>query len=345
MYANRPALAISFLTVLLMAALCCGVMTGPVTIKPLLVIKIWLHQLTCGWIDQSWPRIPETIVLQVRTPRVILGALVGMGLGSAGAAMQGLFRNPMAEPYVLGMSSGAAVGACLAMVLGVGKIFGAFAIPILAFSGSTLTIFAVYHLSRTGGRVPTETLLLSGIAVGLFLYAVVSFLKISASVENLKNVVFWLMGSFSAATWTDVRIVALPLAAGVLVLCLLARELDIFQFGEETAAYLGMDTEAVKRLLLVACALVTGASVAVSGIIGFVGLIVPHLVRMLIGPRHRYLLPCSALGGAVFLVSCDTLSRLVSQPSEIPIGIVTAFVGAPYFVFLLKKRKKKAHWW
>ena len=344
-YTNRPILAMTLLSLLLLAALCVGVMTGPVTIKPLLVIKIWLHQITWGWVEQTWPKIPETIVLQVRTPRVILGALVGMGLGTAGAAMQGLFRNPMAEPYVLGMSSGAAVGACLAMVLGMGKIFGPLAVPVLAFTGSCATIFAVYHLARTGGRVPMETLLLSGIAVGLFLYAVVSFLKITASLENLQNVVFWLMGSFSAATWADVRMVILPIAAGVLVLCFMARELDIFQFGEETATYLGMDTETVKRVLLIACALVTGASVAVSGIIGFVGLIVPHLVRMLIGPRHRYLLPCSALCGAVFLVCCDTLSRLVSQPSEIPIGIITAFVGAPYFVLLLKKRKQTVHWW
>jgi len=329
----------------LLAAACLAVMTGPVVIKPLLVIKIWVHQLGCGLIDKDWTRIPEVIVLDVRTPRVVLAILVGMGLSVSGAAMQGLFRNPMAEPYVLGMSSGAAVGACLAIVLGVGKVLGPFAIPVLAFTGATATIFVVYNIARTGNRVPTETLLLAGIAVGLFLYAVVSFLKITASMESLQNVVLWLMGSFAMATWVDVKIIILPILAGISILCLLARELDIFQFGEETAVHLGLNVETIKRILLISCALVTGAAVSVSGIIGFAGLIVPHMVRMLIGSRHRILLPASALCGAIFLVCCDTLSRIIAQPSEVPIGIITAAIGAPYFVYLLKRRKKAVKWW
>lgn len=329
----------------LLAAACLAVMTGPVVIKPLLVIKIWVYRLTCGLIDKDWGRIPEVIVMEVRTPRVALSILVGMGLAAAGAAMQGLFRNPMAEPYVLGMSSGAAAGACLSIVLGMGKIFGPFAIPVLAFSGSSATIFVVYHIARTGNRVPTETLLLAGIAVGFFLYAVVSFLKITASMESLHNVVLWLMGSFALATWSDVKIVALPIVAGITILCLLARELDIFQFGEETAVHLGMEVETIKRILLISSALVTGVAVSVSGIIGFVGLIIPHMVRMAIGTHHRILLPASALCGAIFLVCCDTLARIIAQPAEIPIGIITAAIGAPYFVFLLRRRKKAINWW
>lgn len=320
-------------------------MIGPVFIEPLVVIKIWLWKVSGGLVEKDWSRVPEVIVLSVRTPRVILASLVGMGLGVSGAAMQGLFRNPMAEPYVLGMSSGAAVGACLAIVLGVGAVFGGFAVPVLAFTGSSLTIFVVYNIARTGSRVPTETLLLSGIAVGLFLYAVVSFLKITASMESLQNVVLWLMGSFAAATWSDVSMLLLPMAAGTTLLFAMAGELDIFQFGEETAIHLGLKVEAVKRTLLFTCALVTGVAVAVSGIIGFVGLIVPHMVRILIGSRHRILLPCSALLGAIFLVCCDTLSRIIAQPAEIPIGIITAAVGAPYFIYLLRRRKKAVQWW
>ncbi len=329
----------------LLAAASLAVMVGPVMIRPLLVVKIWAYRLTCGLIDKDWARIPEVIVIQVRTPRVVLAILVGMGLAAAGAAMQGLFRNPMAEPYVLGMSSGAAAGACFSIVLGMGKIFGAFAVPVLAFAGSSATIFVVYHIARTGTRVPTETLLLAGIAVGFFLYAVVSFLKITASMESLHNVVLWLMGSFALATWTDVKIVIVPIALGIGVLCLLARELDIFQFGEETAVHLGMEVENIKRILLIASALVTGVAVSVSGIIGFVGLIIPHMVRIAIGTRHRILLPASALCGAIFLVCCDTVARVIVQPAEIPIGVITAAVGAPYFVFLLRRRKKAINWW
>ncbi|SMC95451.1 iron complex transport system permease protein [Desulfocicer vacuolatum DSM 3385] len=338
-------LMMGFIGTGLLFTACLAVMIGPVVIKPLLVVKIWVHQFTGGLIEKEWSRIPEVIVMDIRTPRVLLSILVGMGLAVSGAAMQGLFRNPMAEPYVLGMSSGAAVGACLAIVLGMGRVFGPFAIPILAFTGATVTIFVVYNIARTGNRVPTETLLLAGIAVGLFLYAVVSFLKISASMENLQNVVLWLMGSFAMATWMDVKIVILPLLGGICVLCFMVRELDILQFGEETAIHLGMNVETVKRILLIASALVTGAAVSVSGIIGFVGLIVPHMVRMAMGSRHRILLPASALCGAIFLVCCDTLARVVSQPSEVPIGIITAAIGAPYFVYLLKRRKNAVNWW
>jgi iron complex transport system permease protein len=333
------------LPAVLFGTACLAVMTGPVGIDSFVVIKIWIHHLSGGMTEKDWTRIPEVIVMDVRTPRVVLSMLSGMGLAVAGAAMQGLFRNPMAEPYVLGMSSGAAVGAALSIVLGAGKIFGVYAIPALAFAGSSLTIFVVYFIARTGSRVPTETLLLSGIAVGLFLYAVVSFLKITATMENLQNVVLWLMGSFAMATWQDVKLVFLPLAAGIGILCCLSRELDIFQFGEETAAHLGMNVDHVKRILLLSTALITGVAVSVSGIIGFVGLVVPHVVRMIIGTRHRVLLPASALCGAIFLVCCDTLARIIAQPSEIPIGIITAAIGAPYFVFLLKKRKHNIQWW
>ena len=320
-------------------------MIVPVFIHPLVVLKIWIGNPSGELIQPDWNSIQETIVVDIRTPRVILSVLVGMGLAIAGAAMQGLFRNPMAEPYVLGMSSGAACGAAMAIVLGVGKIFGALSIPALAFIGATATIFVVYNIARTEGKVPTETLLLAGIAVGFFLHAVVSFLKIIASHEALRDVVLWLMGSFALATWGDVKMVIAPVLFGVGLLYLFSRELNALQFGEETAMHLGMEVETVKRILLIASALVTAVAVSVSGIIGFVGLIIPHLVRLIIGPDHRILLPASALCGGIFLVLCDALARTVVQPTEIPIGIITAAIGAPYFVYLLRRRKKAISWW
>lgn len=342
---KRGAIVLVALLAGLIAASLAAVMIGPVYIHPLVVLKIWAHNLSGGLIQPDWNTIQETIVVDIRTPRVILSVLVGMGLAIAGAAMQGLFRNPMAEPYVLGMSSGAACGAALAIVLGVGKIFGSLSIPALAFIGATTTIFVVYNIARTEGRVPTETLLLAGIAVGFFLHAVVSFLKIIASHEALRDVVLWLMGSFALAAWADVRIVIFPLLGGIGILYFLSRELNVLQLGEEQALHLGVEVETVKRILLIASALVTAVAVSVSGIIGFVGLIIPHIVRLIIGPDHRILLPASALSGAIFLVLCDTLARTIVEPQEIPIGIITAAIGAPYFVYLLRRRKKAISWW
>jgi iron complex transport system permease protein len=342
---KREGIVLSALISGLIAIGLAAIMIGPVFIHPLLILKIWAGNLTGGLIHPDWTNIQETIVVDIRTPRVILAMLVGMGLAIAGAGMQGLFRNPMAEPYILGMSSGAAVGATLAIVLGIGKVFGGLSIPALAFIGATVTMFVVYNIARTEGKVPTETLLLAGIAVGFFLQAVVSFLKIIASNEALRDVVLWLMGSFALATWSDIRMVIFPILLGIGVLYFLSRELNAFQFGEETALHLGIEVETVKRILLVASALVTAVVVSVSGIIGFVGLVIPHVVRLIIGPNHHILLPASAVCGGIFLVLCDTLARTVTEPTEIPVGIITAAIGAPYFVYLLRRRKKAISWW
>lgn len=323
-----------------------SIMIGPVFIHPILTLKIWLHKLSLGLIViPDWTNIQETIVVNVRTPRVILSILVGIGLAITGASMQGLFRNPMVEPYVLGMSGGAACGASLSMVLGIGSIFGGFSIPAMAFIGATITIFLVYNIARTEGRVPTETLLLTGIAFGFFLYAVVSFLKLISPDAVLRNIVLWLMGSFALCTWHDVWLVILPIFFGIVILYFLSRELNALQFGEETALHLGIEVETVKKILLIASSLVTAVAVSVSGIIGFVGLIIPHIVRLIIGPDHRILLPACGLCGGIFLVLCDTLARTIAQPTEIPIGIITAAIGAPYFVYLLIRRKKAISWW
>jgi len=320
-------------------------MVGPVFVHPLTVLKCWVSLLTGGLINPPIDDMHRTIILTIRMPRACMSVMVGMGLALCGASMQGLFRNPMAEPYVLGMSSGAATGAAFAIVLGAGGMSGAFSVPLLAFVGATVTIFVVYSIARTEGRVPTETLLLAGIAVGFFLHAIVSFLKLIASHEALRDVVLWLMGSFASSGWKDVAIAAIPIFIGCGVLMVLSHELNALQFGEETAMHLGMEVETVKRVLLIAAALITAVSVAVSGIIGFVGLVVPHIVRLLVGGDHRMLLPVSALSGGIFLLIADTAARTLNGPAEIPVGIITAAVGAPWFIYLLCRRKKAVTWW
>ncbi len=328
----------------LFATIVFSIMLGPVEIHPLTTISIFLNKL--GLIDANWSQTTEIIVTDIRGPRILLAALVGAGLAIAGAAMQGLFKNPMAEPYVLGMSSGAAVGAALVIVLGVGVgIFGALSIQMMAFFGALGTILIVYGIARFEGKTPVETLLLAGIAMGAFLYAVVSSLKFIASDEQLRDIVLWLMGSFSMSQWNDLYIVTPLILIGIIGLYAFSRELNAMQFGEETAMYIGVKVETVKKIILIFAALITATSVSHAGIIGFVGLIVPHVVRILIGADHHILLPASALVGAIFLILADTLARTIAAPTEIPVGIITAFVGAPYFIYLLRRKKKTMSWW
>lgn len=333
------------LSVSLVIAAIFSVMTGPVFIHPLTIIRLWLEKISFGMLHFDIQEMHRVIIMNIRTPRIVVAILVGMGLSASGAAMQGLFRNPMAEPYVLGMSSGAAAGASVAIVLGIGGIFGVYAVPVLAFITAIATIFVVYSIAYTEGKVPTETLLLSGIAVGFFLQAAVSFLKLIAPMDALRDVVLWLMGSFAGVTWDDAVIVVIPILAGLLTLFLLARELNAFQFGEETAMHIGIEVELMKRILLTATALITAISVSTAGIIGFTGLVVPHVARMLVGADQRIQLPVAAICGGIFLVLADTLARSIAQPAEIPIGIITAVVGAPYFVYLLRRRKHAIGWW
>lgn len=333
------------LSVSLVIAAVFSVMTGPVFIHPLTIIRLWIEKLSFGILHFDIQEMHRVIIMNIRTPRIVVAILVGMGLSVSGAAMQGLFRNPMAEPYVLGMSSGAAAGASAAIVLGLGGLFGAYAVPAMAFISAIVTIFVVYSIAHTEGKVPTETLLLSGIAVGFFLQAAVSFLKLIAPMDALRDVVLWLMGSFAGVTWDDAAIVAIPILAGILILFFLARELNAFQFGEETAMHIGIEVELMKRILLTATALITAISVSTAGIIGFTGLVVPHVARMLVGADQRIQLPVAAICGGIFLVLADTLARSIAQPAEIPIGIITAVVGAPYFVYLLRRRKHAMGWW
>ncbi len=279
------------------------------------------------------------IVIQIRLPRVFAGILAGVSLATSGVVFQGIFRNPMADPYILGVSSGAALGAALAIVLKVGfTLFGIETVPVMAFIGAVIASLAVYNIARVGSRVPMVTLLLSGIAVSIFLSAVVSTLQILAGWE-LHQLVFWLMGGFSYVKWKDVWAI-LPLTCiGVLLTYLFARDLNIMALGEEEAQHLGVDVERSKRILLALGSLLTASAVSISGLVGFVGLLVPHLTRILVGPDHRVLMPSSLLTGAIFLVSCDAIARVIFMPSELPVGIITALSGGPFFIYLLRKKK------
>jgi iron complex transport system permease protein len=286
--------------------------------------------------DFAVPQTAETIVVTLRLPRIALGAVVGFALATAGVVMQGFFRNPMADPSIIGVSSGAAVGAVATIAI---PFAVPLALPTAAFVGAILAAFGVYLLATENGRTPVATLLLAGVAVQTFLGAVVSFLLLQSG-ESLRRAVFWLMGHLHLASWEDVTLV-LPVAiAGFAILLAYARDLNVLLLGEEDAHALGVEVERTKRLLLAVASVVTGAAVAVSGVIGFVGLVVPHVMRLLVGPDHRILLPTSALAGATFLVATDTVAR--SGAAEIPVGIVTAFLGAPFFLYLLRTREVHA---
>jgi iron complex transport system permease protein len=264
--------------------------------------------------------------------------LVGSALAVAGAAMQGLFKNPMADPYVIGISSGAAFGATISIVLGVG---GVIFMPAMAFMGAISSAFLVYNIAKTDEGMQVETLLLSGIAVAIFFSALTSFSMYFAG-ENLHQIVFWIMGGLWARGWNHVAVAAIPISAGIIGIYAFARDLNVMQLGEESALTLGIDIESVKKILLALSALIAGVAVSVSGIIGFVGLIIPHMARIVVGPDHRILIPVSALSGAIFLIFADSVARTVLSPAELPVGIITAFFGAPFFIYLLRKRKRLA---
>jgi len=284
--------------------------------------------------------VEETIIIQIRMPRILAGVLVGAALAAAGVVYQGIFRNPMADPYVLGISAGAAVGASLAIVLGIGfTILGVSTVPISAFAGSLIAVFVVYNVSRVGSRVPVTTLLLSGIAVSIFLSAIVAVLQVIAG-EKLHVIVFWLMGGFSYVEWKDVWAVLPLICLGTVVIYFYARDLNILALGEETAQHVGVDVERVKKLLLVFGSLVTAAAVSISGLIAFIGLVIPHITRIMIGPDHRVLLPTSIIVGASFLVICDAVARVIVSPVELPVGVITALSGGPFFIYLLRKKKE-----
>ncbi|HZJ08885.1 MAG TPA: iron ABC transporter permease [Trueperaceae bacterium] len=280
----------------------------------------------------------DTIVLQIRVPRALLAALVGGGLGLAGAVYQGVFRNPLADPYLLGTAGGAGFGAALAAVFGGSAGFLGLQAPLLAFVFALASVIVVMLLAQQGGALPVVRLILAGVVLSSILGAGTSFLML-AERELTAGILARLLGGFSFAGWAEVAVVTGFMVPAVVVAMSLARALDVLQLGEEGAAQLGLPVESVKYVLLVAATLVTAAAVSVAGIIGFVGLMTPHAVRLLVGPRHRALLVHSLAWGATFMVVADLLARTVITPAELPVGIITALVGGPFFLVLLWRRR------
>lgn len=278
--------------------------------------------------------VAPVVVLSVRLPRILSAALVGGGLAAAGAVYQGILLNPLADPYTLGVSAGAAFGAAVAILLNI-KLAGAFSIPVFAFAGAAITLLIVIYLASGGGGMTSTHLILSGIIVAAILSAGLSFLKYVAD-EQVNVIIFWLMGSFASRTWVDVLLVAGVLVLGMAVFLVFARDLNLMALGERTAASMGVDTRKVTVILLVTASLVSAVCVSVAGIIGFVGLLVPHLVRMMTGPDNRRLLPVALLAGALLLLAADTVTRAV-LPQEVPIGVLTALIGGPFFCYVFRK--------
>ena len=277
-----------------------------------------------------------TILVTLRLPRIILAAIVGFALGAAGTVMQGFFRNPMADPSIIGVSAGAATGAVAVIAFGISIPFG---IEIAAIIGALVAAFFVFYVSTENGHTPVATLLLAGITVQTFLGAMVSLLLL-VSGENLRQAIFWLMGHLHTANWVDIAFTLPLVLLGFSFLFFFTRDLNALYLGEESAHSLGVNVEQTKRILLAVSSLLTAVAVSVSGVIGFIGLIIPHIMRIIVGPDHRILLPTSALAGAIFLVVADTVAR--SGVAEVPVGVVTALVGAPFFIYLLRNKRGPA---
>ncbi|WP_301128556.1 FecCD family ABC transporter permease [Streptomyces cacaoi] len=289
-------------------------------------------------------RVPESVLWNVRLPRVVLGLLVGGSLGCAGALTQGVFGNPLAEPGVIGISSGAAVGAVVSIAFGLGFL-GTWTVSGCAFAAGLVTVLLVYVLARSGGRTEVVTLILTGIAVNAFAGALIGLAVFFADNAQLTQITFWQLGSLAQATWPKVLAVLPCALAGLLAAPFFARRLDLLALGERPARHLGVDVERLRLALILVVALLTAAAVAVAGVITFVGLLVPHLLRMAAGPGHRFLVPGSALGGAVVLVGADLAARTVAQPAELPLGVLTALLGSPFFFWLLRRTRRRQGGW
>ncbi|MCF6290888.1 MAG: iron ABC transporter permease [Desulfobacterales bacterium] len=310
---------------------------GYIRISPSEVLRILLAQLTgdgsyLAGLDTVWP----VVVMDVRLPRIMTALIVGAGLAVSGTVFQGILLNPLADPYTLGISSGAAFGAALALLANITAL-GSYSVPLFAFAGAVFTLFVVLHLSSFDGQMSASTLILSGVIVGAILAAGLSFMKYMAD-EQVGVIIFWLMGSFASKTWPEVGLVFWCVLAGTGLTFFYARDLNIMSLGQRSSDSLGVDTARVRKTLLITASLLAAACVSVSGIIGFVGLIVPHLMRFLVGPDNRKLLPAAMLAGGVLLLAADTLTRAV-LPAEVPIGVLTALIGGPFFCYIFRKQQ------
>ena len=339
------------------------ILRNPYLINSLLLLAIILVSIAVGSIPLTFKEIfrvilaaikgipasgddlsTSIIIFSLRIPRTVLLALVGAALAGSGASYQGLFRNPLADPYLIGVASGAGLGAVIAMTLKFPyTTLGLLAIPLAAFLGALITVFAVYALARVGKTLPTTNLILAGVAASAFTNAVASFLMVNAS-GDLRRALVWLMGGSSFSGWQPI-LTALPyIAVGLATLLTMGHALNVLQFGDEQAKQMGLRVERTRVIIILATSLATSAAIAVAGIIGFVGLIVPHVIRLIWGGDYRQLLPVSMIAGATLLLASDVLARVVMAPQELPVGIITALVGAPFFFWVLHRAKQQNNW-
>jgi iron complex transport system permease protein len=335
---DAPGATLCVLAALLLCLLVMSTGMGYIPIPAAAVVKIILNKLTGNQdLISGLNEVLPVVVMDVRLPRILTAALVGGALATSGLVFQGILLNPLADPYTLGVSAGAAFGASLAILLNLGP-FGAHSVPLFAFAGAAATLGAVIYLSSGSGGLSSVNLVLSGIIVAAILSAGISFLKYLAD-EQVAVIIFWLMGSFASKTWGDVALSLGAAGAGLGVFLYFARELNLMSLGSQMASSLGVDTRRVTLILLAAASLVSAVCVSVSGIIGFVGLLVPHVMRLTVGPDNRRLLPVSFLSGALLLCGADTLTRAV-LPAEIPIGVLTALIGGPFFCYVFRRQQR-----
>ncbi|MBX7161964.1 MAG: iron ABC transporter permease [Acidimicrobiia bacterium] len=339
----RPGVLVGGLAVALLVACVVAAGSGALAIPPSEILRSLLRRINL--VAGAAPdEVVESVLWNVRFPRVVLALVVGAGLGCAGATMQGTFANPLAEPGVVGVSSGAALGAVAAIVIGIGAA-APLGLTVAAFVGGLVAVFLVFLAARSGGRTEVVTLIMTGIAVNAFTGAVIGLLTFFSTDAELRSITFWTLGSVAGATWAKVMAVVPLAVVGVAVAVRLAPRLDLLGLGDTGARHLGIDVDRLRFVLLAVVAVLTASAVAVSGIILFVGLVIPHLVRMAAGPRHRPLVVASALGGALILVVADLVARTIAAPAEVPLGVITALVGSPFFFWLLRRTRARQGGW
>ena len=337
---KKYSLTVIFLIFLLSAVVVTATALGSVIVPFQETIGIILNKIPFVSLEESWTKAQELIITEVRLPRVLIAALVGGALALAGAVLQGLFRNPMADPGIIGATSGGALGAVLAIYLGWAANYF-YALPAAAFVGALLATFLVYTIATDHGKTPVNLLLLSGIAVGGVLISLTSFI-LSLALKNYelgRQIIFWLMGGLDGRSWPHLKMAVPIILPAALIILAYARDLNIMLFGEESAQGLGIDVKWTRRILLFLTSLLTGVAVSVGGSIGFVGLVIPHIMRLIVGPDHKILLGTSFLAGASFLPLADLICRTIIRPEELRISVVTSCVGGPFFIYLLIKRK------
>ncbi len=323
-------------------AILLAVSTGTVRIGASQIAEILLGRLVP--LPVSWTEAQETIILSVRLPRVLLAATVGSSLAMAGAGFQAISRNPLADPYILGVSGGAAFGVVMGILTGLAAgTGGVLLLPVFGFAGALVAAAAVYGIASVDGRLPIQTLLLAGVVVSLFFASAIMLASALIRAEEFQRVAFYLVGNLRVVSYPTIGAVFGCLLIGATLIYAQAVPLNLLSAGEEAAAHLGAEPERVKRIIFFACSLVTGAAVSASGSVGFVGLMVPHAVRLCLGPDNRLVIPASLFAGAIFLILADTAARIVMAPTEVPVGAVTAFLGAPFFAFLLRGRYRSVY--